>query len=97
MQKVWEQSEYKIQMHQNGNIYSEVVSGITCGEFGIHETDSGWNVTHIASGWNCFTATSKLGAVVIAHFLINNYAPDFNRLKVSGTELANRTEKAIHR
>ena len=89
MQIGWEKAEYEIQMHQAGRIYSETVYGFAKGGFGIHETDSGWNITHIASGWNCMTAESENGAVIIAHHLMTDYYNDFNRLKVSGTELEN--------
>ena len=85
----WEKEEYTIQMQLDGRIFGEIVSGITKGGFGVHETDAGWNVTHVASGWNCFTAVSEDGAVILADYLMENYHRDFDRLKISGTELEN--------
>ena len=85
----WEKEEYTIQMQLDGRIFGETVYGIAKGGFGIHAAGDGWNVTHIASGWNCFTAASENGAVILADYLMENYHRDFQRLKISGTELEN--------
>ena len=89
MQNNWQKSAYQIQMHQGAKIFSQTVYGFTKSGFGIHESDAGWNVTHVASGWNCFTAESEKGAVILADYLRENFREDFERLKVSGTELEN--------
>ena len=89
MQNGWEKSEYQIQMHRDQQIYGEKVFGIEKNGFGIHETALGWNITHLASGWNCFTARSENGAVILAHYLMENFHADFNRLVVVGTQLEN--------
>ena len=85
----WEQAVYTIQVYSDGQIVSQSAAGVIRGGFGIHEIGGAWNVTHLATGWNCFTAADIEGAKIIAQHLIDCYLPDFERLKINGTTAEN--------
>ena len=85
----WEQAIYTIQVYLDGQIVSQSAAGVIRDGFGIHEIGGAWNVTHLATGWNCFTAASLGGAKIIAQHLIDRYLADFERLKITGTTAKN--------
>ena len=85
----WEKATYKIQMHLDDRIFTQEVSGVAAGGFGIHEMGGAWNITHLSSGWNCFSAADENGAKIIARYLTDKYLPEFERLKISGTTIEN--------
>ena len=85
----WEKATYTIQVNLHNRIISQEVAGIVESNFGIHETGGVWNITHLATGWNCFTAATSDGAKILAQYLIKNYLPEFGRLNISGTTVEN--------
>ena len=85
----WKRATYKIQLQQDGRIFGQEVAGVVNSGFGIHESGTAWNITHLCSGWKCFTAVSADGAKILAQYLIKNYLSDFERLKISGTTIEN--------
>lgn len=89
MENEWKNQIYKIEQHADGRIFTERVSGAVCGGFGVHETGSGWNVTHLKSGWATFVSRTEEGAKIIALHLIENYAADFERLEITGCMVEN--------
>lgn len=85
----WKKETYTIQVHLHDQIISQEVAGVVNGGFGIHETGGAWNITHLATGWNCFSAADENGAKILAQYLIANYLPEFERLRISGTTVEN--------
>ena len=85
----WEKANYIIQVCLDGQIISQEVAGVVKSGFGIHETNGAWNITHLATGFNCLSAADFDGAKIVARYLIDNYQPEFERLKISGTTLEN--------
>lgn len=85
----WEKATYKIQLHLDGQIFTQEVSGVVSGGFGIHECGGAWNITHLATGWNSFSTADENGAKIIAQYLTDHYPNEFERLKISGTTIEN--------
>ena len=85
----WENSTYPIQARLDGQIVSYEVAGIIKSGFGIHEAGGAWNITHLTTGFNCLTAAYFDGAKIVAQYLIENYLPEFERLKITGTMVEN--------
>jgi len=89
MRGEWTIQEYKIKQHANNQILSEQVRGLARGGFGIHQTGDGWSVTHLKSGWATFISGTEEGAKLIADYLTENYAAEFERLVVNGCAVEN--------
>lgn len=85
----WTPQTYRIKQHAGGEILTEQVSGRTRGGFGIHQTGDGWSVTHLKSGWATFISGTEGGATLIADYLIENYAAEFERLNVNDCTVEN--------
>jgi len=80
----WTIQTYRIKQHTDGQVLTEQVLGQARERFGIHETTYGWSITHLKSGWAIFMSRTEDGAKIIAEYLIENYAADFERLNISG-------------
>ena len=84
MPNEWTLGAYRIKQHADGQILTEQVLGQTRQGFGIHQAADGWSVTHLKSGWATFISGTEEGAKIIADYLTENYAAEFERLTISG-------------
>jgi hypothetical protein len=89
MRSEWTRQTYRIKQHANGEILAERVRGQTCEGFGIHQTSDGWSITHLKSGWATFISRTEEGAKLIADYLTENYATEFERLNINGCAAEN--------
>lgn len=85
----WENANYTIQARLDGQIVGCEVAGVVKSGFDIHETNGVWNITHLATGFICLSAADFDGAKIVARYLIDNYLPEFERLKITGKTLEN--------
>jgi hypothetical protein len=89
MRSEWTRQTYQIKQHANGEILAERVRGQTREGFGVHQTSDGWSITHLKSGWATFMSRTEDGAKLIADYLTDNYAAEFERLNVNGCAVEN--------
>jgi hypothetical protein len=85
----WQMQTYQIKQYAAGNILTEEVSGQICSGFGIHQTNFGWHITHLKTGWATFISGTREGAEIIALYLIENYIDEFERLSIAGCRVEN--------
>ncbi len=85
----WEKANYIIQVCLDDQVVGCEVAGVVKSGFGIHETNGAWNITHLATGFNCLSAADFDGAEIVARYLIKNYLPEFERLIITGKTLEN--------
>ena len=89
MASEWTIQSYRIKQHTNREILTEQVIGQTRDGFGIHQTSDGWSITHLKSGWATFISGTEEGAKLIADYLTDNYAAEFERLNVNDCTVEN--------
>lgn len=85
----WTRQTYQIKQHANGEILTEQVIGQACDGFGIHQAGDGWSVTHLKSGWATFISGTEDGAKLIADYLTDNYAVEFEQLSINECTVEN--------
>ncbi len=89
MPSEWTRQTYQIKQHADGEILTGQVLGQTRDGFGIHQTGDGWSVTHLKTGWATFISGTEEGAKLLADYLTDSYAAEFERLNISGCAVEN--------